>query len=153
MSLSAVDLRYSKKDPKYAFFSLIFQSHSSILMSLEASLIFPSHSYFEPMMWLCMHKVTFPDVLSLFSICITLLTDSIYIKFGYLLFKLHAFFFFFLPSDWPPHQWPEPLQWKCWILNPLSHQGTPQSACFLSWSIQVPFRVGIWKVWVTIVDS
>ena len=24
-----------------------------------------------------------------------------------------------------PQQWPEPLQWQCHILNPLSHQGTP----------------------------
>ena len=26
------------------------------------------------------------------------------------------------PAPW---QWPEPLQWQCWILNPLHHQGTP----------------------------
>ena len=24
-----------------------------------------------------------------------------------------------------PHQWPEPQQWQHWILNQLSHQGTP----------------------------
>ena len=24
-----------------------------------------------------------------------------------------------------PELWPEPLQWQCWILNPLSHKGTP----------------------------
>ena len=23
-------------------------------------------------------------------------------------------------------QWPEPQMWQCWILNPLSHQGTPK---------------------------
>ena len=53
-----------------------------------------------------------------------------------------AFFFFFFcaysMSKFPgqrsnlcQEQWPEPQQWQGWILNPLSHQGTPRY-CFLN---------------------
>ena len=62
------------------------------------------------------------------------------------------YFFFFLSMwhvkvTWPglepmPRHWAEPQQWKHWILNPLSYQGTPVLLSFvlymneISWSVR-----------------
>lgn len=46
---------------------------------------------------------------------------------------LYIFYFILFFSFWPhpwdvevpvPKQWPEPLEWKCWILKPLCHKRT-----------------------------
>ena len=37
-------------------------------------------------------------------------------------------------------QWPKPLQWQHWILNPLSHMGTPQMLIF-SWRLHCFFLI------------
>ena len=63
-------------------------------------------------------------------------------------------FFFFLPILWhlevlgpgikpTPQQWPKPQQWQHWILNPLSHQGTPIFLFFLFFF----FLIAILMVW------
>ena len=71
-------------------------------------------------------------------------------------FSLQTFFFFSwlhlwpvyvprpgiepVPQQWPKTQWPEPQQWQCQILNPLSHQGTPIST-FLKQIIMHPLSL------------
>ena len=36
-----------------------------------------------------------------------------------------------------PQQWPKPLQWQCWILNPLCHKGTLKKIMILEWLVRL----------------
>lgn len=60
-----------------------------------------------------------------------------------------------------PQQWPEPQQWECQILNPLSYQGTPSFllsfflfVVFLYWILTLVWLLNyFWSLWKWRVDS